>query len=138
MTLYEYPERVRVEWNEETKALVVRVFTYRGTVEVFREIVVDHLFDLTKEKGARAWIVDSSEATGAFHARSREILEREVFPAIAKLGVKYLITIPSEVSPIAVMTVESYAAGAAAIGMEAVEVRSIDEGIEWLKRNARE
>ncbi|MBD3409649.1 MAG: hypothetical protein GF419_05525 [Ignavibacteriales bacterium] len=136
MTLYEYPGRALVEWNAETNALVIHVYNYSGTVEVFREIVVERLFGLTKEKSPNAWIVDSSAATGAFQARSREILETEVFPAVASLGVGYLLVIPSAVSPLATMTVESYAAGAEDIGITTVEVGSVAEAIEWLRRNA--
>jgi len=82
-----------------------------------------------------AWIVDSSEAKGSFPPEIQEFIGSDVFPAFAKNGIKYFITITSKESALTRMTISTYSAKTGPHGLQLLEVNSVDDAIEWLKNN---
>jgi len=89
-----------------------------------------------RARRGQAWIVDSSKAKGAFSAEIQEFIGSDVFPSFAQSGIKYFITINSEVSTITNMTVRNFASKTGPHGLELVEVASVDDALEWLRHNA--
>ncbi len=83
-----------------------------------------------------AWIVDSSQATGAFSQEIQDYIGSDIFPAFAANGIKYFITVNSQVSAITKMTVRNYSAKTGPHGLQLVELASAEDAIEWLRANA--
>jgi hypothetical protein len=84
--------------------------------------------------GAKAWIVDSSKATGTFSQEIQEFIGTDVFKAFAGAGIKYFITINSS-SAVTRMTVRNYSAKIGSSGIKLVDVPTLSAAIDWLKRN---
>ncbi len=121
-------------WNENVKA-VVDIWTSYSlvTVDDFKDAILTKGLSYAKEHGGIAWIVDSSQAEGIFSAEIQDFIEKDVFPAFASSGIKYFITITSTKSALARMAVSSYSAKAGPNGLELVEVKSVEDAVEWLK-----
>ena len=87
-------------------------------------------------RGGRAFIVDSSQATGTFSTEIQNFIGSDVFPAFHKAGIKYFITILSK-SAITNMGIKTYSAKTGPLGIELVTAAGIPEALDWLKKNAR-
>jgi hypothetical protein len=136
MSIHSIPGKLEVEWRDDVKAVVDKWTSYNVTPDEFREAVGDKGIGFAKDKGVKAWIVDSGEAKGAFSQTIQEIIDKEIFPEFAKIGVKYFVTIPSDKSAVTKMSISSYASKTGPHGLQLVEVKSLDDAVEWLKQNA--
>ena len=136
MQIHTIPEKMTSMWAADAKAVVDTWLNYNSTLEEFKEAVLEKGINHAKANGGVAWIVDSSKAKGAFPQEIQAFIESDVFPAFAKNGIKYFITINSQVSAITKMTVSSYSAKAGPLGLKLLELNSADDAIEWLKANA--
>ncbi len=135
MSVHSIPGKLEVNWCDEVKAIVDTWSNYVVTLEQFRDAVLGKSMDHAKAHGAQAWIVDSSQAKGAFPQEIQAFIGSDVFPAFAENGIKYFITITSE-SAITKMSISSYSAKAGPHGLQLVEVACMDDAVEWLKQNA--
>ncbi len=122
-------------WNDEIKAVIDTWTNYFISLEQFREAVLVKGINHAKANGGVAWIVDSSQAKGAFPQEIQQIMEPEVFPTFFKNGIKYFITITSQSSVVTNMAISSYSAKAGPAGLKVLEVNSLEDAIEWLKQN---
>jgi hypothetical protein len=134
MKIYEMPGTLLVEWNDEVKTMVDIWSNYLITVPQFREAVLKTGVAHAKAHGARAWVVDSSKAKGAFSPEIQKLIETEVFKAFAAAGIKYFITIKSA-SAVTNMSIKSYSAHAGPCGLQMVEVPDMNKAIAWLKEH---
>jgi len=125
--------KLKVKWNNEVKAIIDTWYNYFITLGQFKEAVLEKGLEHAKANGGIAWIVDSSNAKGAFSKEIQEFIGNEVFPAFAKNGIKYFITITSKESAITRMSVANYSAKTGPNGLKLLEVNNVDEAIEWLK-----
>jgi len=132
MTVHEIPAVLRVEWNDEAKAMIDTWSNYTITVPQFREAVLEKGVAHAKVHKGRAWIVDSSKAKGAFPQDVQKLIENEVFRAFAAIGVKYFITIKSA-SAVTNMAISRYTAHVGPAGLQMVEVPDQNTAIQWLK-----
>lgn len=133
MDVFEIPGKLKVTWNGEAKAIVDTWSSYSVTLDEFKDAVLEKGVGFAKTKGVKAWIVDSSQAKGAFKQEIQEFIGSTVFPKFAEIGVKFFITITSEVSAVTKMSVSSYSAKTGPNGLQLVEVGSANEAVEWLK-----
>ena len=136
MKYYENPGKFVSEWRDDVKAVVDTVLDFGLTLEEFKEAVMIKGMAQAKSRGGVAWIVDSSQATGVFSQDIQDYIGSDVFPAFAANGIKYFITINSEVSALTKMTVRTFQAKTGPHGIQLVEVKSVEDAITWLKENA--
>jgi len=133
MKIHNIPGKLEVTWREDVKAIVDTWTSYFVTMEDFKEAVLIKGLNHAKENGGIAWIVDSSIAKGAFSQEIQDFIGTDLFPAFQKNGIKYFITINSNVSAITKMTVNEYSFKTALSGLKLIEINSIDEAITCLK-----
>ena len=135
MKIHSVPEKLEVTWNDEVKAIIDTWSTYHISLEEFKEAVLVKGLDHAKANGGIAWIVDSSKAKGVFTPEIHNFIGTDIFPAFAKNGIKYFITITSQVSAITKLTVRNYSAKTGPNGLKLVELNSVKDAILWLKAN---
>jgi hypothetical protein len=122
-----------VTWNEEAKAIIDTWDSYYISLEQFRDAVLIKGVDHASKNGGIAWIVDSSNAKGAFANEIQEFIGTDVFPKFAEIGIKYFITITSKQSAMTRITISTYSAKTGPNGLQLVEVNTVDDAIKWLQ-----
>ncbi len=136
MFVHNIPGKLDVQWRDDVRAIVDTWTTYDISLTDFKAAVLEKGLVHARANNGQAWIVDSSKATGAFTPEIQEYIGKELFPAFAKNGVKYFITITSTVSNMTKTTVSTYAAKTGPNGLKLVELGSVDDAVTWLKANA--
>ncbi len=134
--IYEIPGKVFSSWEPSVKAMIDTWSSYAVSLAEFKEVVLSKGVSHAKLNGAKAWIVDSSQATGAFSKEIQSFIGSDIFPAFAKIGIKYFITITSQ-SAITRMSISSYTEKAGPNGLSLLEVSSTEQAFEWLKKNLK-
>ncbi len=134
MKVHEIPGTLLVEWNEEVKAMVDTWSTYTITVPQFREAILSKGLKHARAHRGRAWVMDATNARGAFPRDIQELIETEVFKAFAANGIKYFITIKSA-SALTNMAIRSFTAHLGPCGIQMVEVPDQTKAIDWLKEH---
>ncbi len=137
MKIFEIPNMFTVTWNPEVRAIIDTITSYGVTLAQFKEAVMVKGLNHARTNNGQAWIVDSSKATGSFSQEIQAFIASDVFPAFHKNGIKYFITINSQVSALTNLTVKTYKAQTGANGLQLVEVNSVDDAFSWLKNNAK-
>ena len=132
MRIFEIPNKLTVDWNEEAKAIIDTWTTYFVTLDEFKEAVMVKGVNHAKAHGGKAWIVDSHQATGAFSLEIQKYIETEVFKKFAEIGIKYFMAINSE-DAMAKLTVDQYTSQVGPAGMKLLMGSSAQGAIEWLK-----
>ena len=136
MKIHSNPGKLDVTWRDDVKAVIDKWTTYDVSLEEFKEAVLVKGLKHAKSNGGIAWIVDSSSAQGVFSQEIQKFIESDIFPSFAKNGIKYFITISSQVSAITNMTVKNYSAKTGPHGLKLVEVNNVPDAVSWLKTNA--
>ena len=136
MSVFSIPGKLDVNWRFDVKAVVDTWTSYAVTLDEFKDAIFNQSIPYAKANGGKAWIVDSSTASGTFSQEIQAFIGSDVFPAFTANGIKYFITITSQVSALTKMTVSSYAAKAGPNGLQLLEVNSVDDAVAWLKQNA--
>ncbi|MEA3287576.1 MAG: hypothetical protein U9Q77_09415 [Candidatus Marinimicrobia bacterium] len=135
MTLiHEIPGKLRVLWNQDCHAIIDIWENYYIRIEEFHEAVLVKGLEYSKSHGGIAWIVDSSEAEGKFGKNILNYIETTTFPEFVKHGVKFFITIKPKHSSVAAFNVTSYSLKTQAAGLKLVEMESLEQAIDWLKK----
>ena len=134
MIVHEIPGTLVVDWNDKAKATIDTWTTYGITVEQFREAILKKGVANAKLRGGRAWIMDASKAKGVFAPEVQSLIEKEVFPAFARIGVKYFVTIKSG-SAVTNMSIGRYTAHLGPSGIQMVEVPDVKTALAWLEKN---
>ncbi len=132
--IYEIPDKLLVEWDSDAKAVIDTWKTYSVSLEEFKEAVLIKGINYAKNKGVRAWIVDSHEAKGAISQEIQQFIETQVFSTFARIGVKYFMTINSE-SALTNLSISQYSTSAGPHGLKVLNGSSAEGAIEWLKKN---
>ena len=122
-------------WLPDVKAMLDSMTSYGLTLEEFKQAIMVKGLSQAKSNGGHAWIVDSSTAKGAFNQDIQNFIGSDVFPAFAKAGIKYFITVMPKASAITKMTVKNFSSKTGPNGIQLVEVDSLDDAIDWLKKN---
>ncbi len=98
-----------------------------------------HIFDIgvpyARAHGINCWIVDTSKAKGVFRKEVLELIDKEVAPSFAAIGIKYFITITPE-SALTKLTVNKIEELNAADGMNVFSLSSTEEALNWLMQEA--
>jgi hypothetical protein len=134
MKVHEIPGVLLVEWNEEVKTIIDTWSTYMIQARQFREAILIKGLAQAKAFGARAWVVDSSKAKGAFPQDVQTLIETEVFKAFAVIGIKHFISVKSA-SAITNMSLSRVTAQLGPCGLQMVETPDVNSAITWLKEN---
>lgn len=137
MLIHEIKGKMNVTWNNDVKSIIDTWESYFISLEDFRDAVLVKGLTHAKANGCIAWIVDSSKANGAFSPEIQKFIETDIFPSFAKNGIKYFITITSQVSAVTRLNVSKYASKTGPNGLQLVEVQSVDDAIEWLKLQSK-
>lgn len=132
--VHSVPGKLEVYWEEKAKAIVDVWSSYYISLAEFKEATIGKGLEYAKSHGGHAYIVDSSNAKGAFTQEIQDFIDSDIFPAYAKGGIKFFITITSE-SAVTKLTVSSYSAKLGPHGIQLVEVDSVGSAVEWLKQN---
>ncbi len=135
MKIHEIPGKLSVNWDAEAHAVVDTWSTYFVSLEEFKDAVLIKGVNFAKTHGAKAWIVDSSQAKGVFSPEIQDLIGKEVFPAFAKINIKYFITVTSQ-SAATKLSISAYTSKLGPNGIKLVEATSAKDAIEWLKKNA--
>ena len=135
MNVYSIPGKVEAVWREDVKAIISTWSDYFVTLEDFKQAILVKGVNYARANDGIAWITDSRQAKGAFSKEIQEFIDNDVFPAFAKIGIKYFITITSQVSALTRLTVSSYSAKAGPHGITLVETNTVNGAIKWLKAN---
>jgi hypothetical protein len=135
--IHSIPGKLEVSWRGDVRAIVDTWTDYGVTLDEFKEAVLVKGVNYARQNGGIAYIVDSSKAKGCFSQEIQTFIGSDVFPAFVKNGIKYFITINSQVSALTQGTVRAYQAKTASCGLKLVEVNSVDDAIMWLKHNNR-
>jgi len=136
MSVYNVPGKLDVSWHQDVKAIIDSWISYSVTLDEFKEAVLVKGLNHAKLHGGVAWIVDSSKANGVFSQEIQDFIGSDIFPSFSKNGIKYFITITSEVSALTKMTVKNYSAKTGPNGLQLVELASVDDAVAWLKTHA--
>jgi hypothetical protein len=102
-------------------------------LEEFHEAVLVKGLNHAKANGATAWIVDSHTAKGVFSEEIQNYIASDVFPAFAKNGIKYFMTVTAE-NALTRTTVDLYSAKVGPAGIQLLDGASVQGAIEWLKK----
>ena len=131
--IHEIPGKVQFAFDDGS--MLDTWTSYSVSMDEFREAIFDKALPFARTKGVRAWIVDSSQAKGAFAPEIQSFIGSDVLPSFGSAGVKYFVTISSQVSAVTNLTVRNYQAKTGPNGIQLVEVGSVDEAREWLANN---
>ena len=123
------------EWIEDVKSILDTWTTYNVSLAEFKKAVLVDGLNYASAHGGVAWIVDSSSAKGAFTPEIHKFIETDVFAAFARIGIKYFITINSQVSAITKLNVKQYSSVAGPHGVKLLEFNSSSDAVIWLKEN---
>ena len=134
MKVHEIPGTLVVEWNDEVNAMIDTWSSYFISVPQFREALLRSGLSHARAHRCRAWVMDASQAKGAFPWSVQDLIETEVFQAYAAIGIKYFVTIKSA-SAITNMAIKRYTAHLRQCGIQLVEVPDRRTAITWLKEN---
>lgn len=132
MEINKIENKLTVSWRDDVKAVVDKWEDYSVSFDDFRQAVLVTGLDHAKANGGVAWIVDSSDAKGVFSQEIQNFIGSDVFPAFAKNGIKYFITI-LPTNAITKLTVKNFSRKAGPNGLELIEVASLDAAINFLK-----
>lgn len=119
-------------WARDSKASLDTWSTYEVGLFAFRHAVIDCALPCIQTNGGVAYIVDPSDAYGAFSAEFQHFVGAEAFPKLAVGSIKRFITITSKESLMAKLTVSEYAAKTGFCGLGVVEVNSVNDAEAWL------
>jgi hypothetical protein len=136
MLIHQIKKKLVVTWLEDVKAIVDTWESYFVTQFEFEQAVLVKGLSHAKENGGIAWIVDSSNAIGAMPRFMIDLIDKKVFPEFAKNGIKYFITISAGATKVAQKTVAKYSEKTHHNGLKLVEVESLEDAINWLRKNA--
>ncbi len=136
MNVHTVAGKLQCQWREDVRAMIDTWTTYAVTKDEFREAVLMKGLAYGKAHNVVAWIVDSSKAVGTFSQEIQDFIGTDVFPAFARGGVRYFITINSKVRALTKMTVANYSAKTGPNGLKLVEVSSVEDAVAWLKSNS--
>jgi len=129
------PGKMSTSYDSEAKAVIDTWTNYNVTLAEFREAVLNKGLACSRKNRGRAWIVDSSSASSLFSSEIQAFIASDLFPAFAKDGIKYFITIASK-SAMTQLTIKNYKAQAGPHGLTLVEVDSVASAVAWLRANA--
>lgn len=135
-TIFEIPSKLSVAWDSEVKAVIDTWLNYAVTQGEFANAVLHKGLAHAQKNGGIAYIVDSSQATGIFSQEIQRFIETDIFPAFAKAGIQYFITILSK-SSVTNMGINRYSAKAEPLGLQLVNVDSLESARDWLRSNAK-
>ncbi|TXT66555.1 MAG: hypothetical protein BAJALOKI3v1_20018 [Promethearchaeota archaeon] len=133
MKVHEVPGKLEVHWDGSAKAIVDVWSSYNISLEEFRNAVLIDGLEIAKKRGAIAWIVDSSNASGNFSKEIHSFIESDVFPSFAENGIEYFITIKPDNPGLTSMTVDNYASKVGPAGIQLVEADNVEIAKDWLK-----
>jgi hypothetical protein len=125
-----------VAWDSDAKAIIDTWYNYAVTQDEFANAVLQKGVAHARKNGGVAYIVDSSQATGIFSQEIQHFIETDIFPAFVKAGIKYFITILSK-SAITNMGITRYSVKAGPLGLQLVNVDSLESATDWLKSNTK-
>ena len=120
--------------------------TYGSMIDSWQSMLIsadqfkDHIFEIgvpyAKANQVTAWIVDTSKAKGVFKKEVLELIDKEVAPAFAGIGIKHFITITPE-SALTKLTVNKIEQlnSADQHGMHVFSLPSTDSALQWLQDN---
>lgn len=136
MKIFEIPEKLTVEWNNEAKAIIDTWTSYSVSLEDFNTGIkkgINHLV----ANGGTAWIIDSRKSKGQFSKEIQDFIVTDILPNLSKNGVKYFMTIDS-FDDITKTTVDHYIKKASEVGVKVIKGSSVKGAINWLVRNVRQ
>lgn len=134
MKIHEIPGALVMEWNDEGKVIVDHWLKYTVKVEEFREAILKKGLSYAKARGARAWVVDSSKATGTYPQEVQDLIAKEVFKAFAGIGIKSFIPIKSG-SAITNLAFNRVTSQMGPSGIHMVEVPDLKTALTWLREH---
>lgn len=130
--IHQISGKLTVQFEPSLKVVVDTWTSYFVTLDEFKDAVLVKGLGFAHPRGVQAWVVDSSRAKGAFSPECQAFIGSDIFPAFAKHGVKYFITINAE-SAVTKMTVREYQSKAGPHGLKLVEVKGVADAFEWLR-----
>jgi argininosuccinate lyase len=129
--VHSIPGKLVSSWDDKSLAMIDTWERYFVTLAEFKDAIMQKGVTFARAHGARAWIVDSSAAKGAFAQEIQDYIASDVFKKFAEIGIKYFVTINSA-STVTNLTIKSYKSQAGPAGIQLVEVASVDQAITWL------
>lgn len=133
--IYTIPEKLDGYWIPEVHAIHDAWKNYSVQLSEFKEAVLVKGINHAKANKAHAWIVDSSVAKGVFSQDIQTFIGTDVFPTLAKNGIKYFITVLPQASAVTKLTVRNFSEKAGPNGLKLVEVNTFEDAVNWLKKN---
>jgi hypothetical protein len=76
-------------------------------------------------------------AKGAFSQEIQAFIGTNVFPAFAKGGIRYFLTVASAGSAVANLSAKTCQSEVGPNGIQLVEVPTVAEAMRWLRENAK-
>lgn len=127
------PGKMDTYWVSDANAILDVWTTYAVSLKEFSDAVLVKGIKHSKANKGIAWIVDSSSAEGVFSPEIQTFIGTDIFPAFAKNGIKYFITILPKNNALTKLTVKNYSSKAGPNGLELVEANSVEDAFEFLK-----
>jgi hypothetical protein len=136
--IHEIPGKVTVEWEPTVRAVIDHWSAMALiTLPEFKTVILEKGLKHAIANRGHAYIVDNSMAKGAFTQDIQAFIGTDVFPAFAKGGIKYFITVASAGSAITNLSAKTYQSKAGPNGLQLVEVPTVAEALRWLRENAK-
>ncbi|MFZ5446861.1 MAG: hypothetical protein ACOZQL_43140 [Myxococcota bacterium] len=130
--LHEVPSKLAAYWLPEHRAVLDEWANYHLPLADFREAVLVKGLTASKARGGRAWIVDSRNARGVFSDEIQQFIGSTIFPEFVKGGVRYFITIRSQVSAATNMTIQRYERQVGPAGIQLITVDTFEQALAFL------
>ena len=132
---FEIPDKLELSCNEDVNAVITTWTSYTISNDDFKKAILNEGLYHAKQNKCKAWIVDSSKATGLFKKDQLDFIDKEVFPELSKNGIEYFFSIKPEDSLFTELTVKRFTSMTSSHNMKLIEVNNVDEAINWLKDN---
>lgn len=133
--VFEIPGKLQVFFDTDHHTIIDKWINYGVTLQQFEEAVIKKGLPYAKSNNGKAWIVDSSEAKGAFSQEIQDFIASTVFKKFSENGIKFFITITSQ-SAVTNLSIKNYQSKLGPHGIKLVEASNIKDALQWLKTNS--
>jgi len=135
--IYEIPGKVKIEWDPTVRAVIDHWITPSlVTLAEFRTLTLEKGLPYAIAHGGHAYIIDNSQARGAFSQEIQAFGGTDVLPAYAKGHIQYFLVVAAADSPLANLSAKKYQAKVGPNGIQLVMVPSMAEAQRWLRERA--
>jgi len=132
--VYDIPGIMNIRLNKDLNTIIVTWFNYHIVQSDLKHAVIDVALNYAVAHNVKFWIADSTNAEGVFSKDCHKYIDNCIFSAFAENGIKYFITLTSEVSALTRLTVKTYSDYTARNGLKLMKFNNLDDALLWIEK----